>query len=106
GPVAAGAAAPLERAERVVDAQAHRGVDVLLGGHRVGDGVVREVDDPRHRAGDDHAGHVPDDADPLAERLEQAGGLGDRPGGRVRAGGEGDAARAAVVQGEVELDGV
>lgn len=105
-PVAAEPAAPLEGTERVVHAEAHRRVDVLLGGHSLGDRVVREVDHPGDRAGDDHAGDVADDADVLAERLEEAGGLGEGLRRGVLGGGQRDPGGPAVVDGEVEVDDV
>ena len=61
----------MEGSQRVVDPQAHRRVDVLLRGHALGDGVERQVDEPGDGTGDDHARHVTDDADVLAERLEE-----------------------------------
>lgn len=67
---------------------------------------MRQVDDPRHGPGDDHAGCVPDDADGLAQRLEQADRLGEGLRGGVLGGGEGDPGRPAVVERQVEVDDV
>ena len=85
-----GAGAPLacpgQRAERVVDAEAHRRVDVGFARDAGGEGVGGEVRQHGDRAGDDQAGHVVDHEHVQARRLEQADGLGEG-GGRAAVGG-------------------
>lgn len=104
GPTTRRVRPPVQRAARIVDAQSHRGVDVVRGGHPARRRVEREVHEHRDRTGHDHARDVRDHADVLAEGLEEADGLAQGrpidPGG----GCQGDPGRGAVVQREIEVD--
>src|SRR6185369_2626491 len=71
--VDAGPARPLERAERVVRAQPHRPIDVVLAGNTVTEGAVRLVDDRQHDALGDARGVDP----ALAGAARAAGAAGE-----------------------------
>src|SRR6201996_2552801 len=73
-------AGPGERAKGVVDAEAHGGVNVGLGGDAAGEGVGGEVGEHRDGPGDDEARGVLDDVDVQAGSLEQSGCLGQGEG--------------------------
>ena len=97
---------PRERTARIVDAVAHREVDVARAGDALHDGVGRLVGEHRDRAHHDEPRDVVESRDRDAGRLQRADGRGERGvAARIRAR-DGQPRAGAVVEREVEDDDV